>query len=213
MCPPTISKMKISKIEPSKHKPGRVLIFMEDGTLLKAAEDVLLDFRLRGGDALDDETFARLKRAAGESSAREKAVEMVTRRAMTKKQLQDKLAEKGVSEAEAKEASDWAESIGAVDDAEFALSVVRHYSESCYGPAKIREELRKRGVPKEMWDAAFAEMPEPDAAIDAYLAKKLRCAEDDKKALKRAADGLVRRGFRWDDVRAGLARYGNGAEE
>jgi regulatory protein len=205
--------MKITKIEPSKHKAGRVLIFLEDGSLLKAAEDVLLDFSLRSGDELDEGTLARLKSAAGESSAKEKAVELLTRRAMTKKQLRDRLVEKGAGEAEAKEASDWAESIGAVDDADFASSVVRHYSEAGCGPAKIRAELGRRGVPKELWDAALAAAPAPDAAIDAYLAKKLCGAQDDKKAVKRAADGLLRRGFRWDDVKAGLSRLGREAED
>ena len=52
--------MRIERLEASKHKAGRVLIFLEDGTLLKGSEREILDFSLRAGDELDDETLARL---------------------------------------------------------------------------------------------------------------------------------------------------------
>ena len=41
--------MKIEKIEPSKHKQGRVLVFLEEGTLLRITEQELLRFDLRPG--------------------------------------------------------------------------------------------------------------------------------------------------------------------
>ena len=59
---------------------------------------------------------------------------------------------------------------------------------------------------------ALEAMETPDAAIDAFLAKKLRGADpSDPKALKRAADALARRGFRWEDIKDALRRHG--AEE
>ena len=54
----------------------------------------------------------------------------------------------------------------------------------------------------------------PERGIDAYLRQKLRgAAPDDVKALKRASDGLMRRGYRWEDIKAGLRRYGAEVEE
>ena len=52
MCLLTISTMRIEKIQPSRHKAGRVLLFLEDGSLLKITEQELLDFGLRPGDVL-----------------------------------------------------------------------------------------------------------------------------------------------------------------
>ena len=60
--------MRIERLEASRHKAGRVLIFLEDGTLLKGSEREVLDFSLRAGDELDDETledpacFAKIER-------------------------------------------------------------------------------------------------------------------------------------------------------
>ena len=49
--------MRIERLEASRHKAGRVLIFLADGTLLKGSEREILDFSLRAGDDLDDETL------------------------------------------------------------------------------------------------------------------------------------------------------------
>ena len=57
-------------------------------------------------------------------------------------------------------------------------------------------------------------MDDPAAAIDAFLDRKLRgTASGDQKALKRAADALARRGFRWEDIKDGLRRHGGAPEE
>ena len=50
---------RIERIEPSKHKRGRVLLFLEGGALLKVTEQELLDFGLRAGDQLSDETLEK----------------------------------------------------------------------------------------------------------------------------------------------------------
>ena len=60
--------MRIDRIEASKHKRGRVLVFLADGSLLKVTEQELLTFGLRSGDELDEETLTRLKEAAGVSN-------------------------------------------------------------------------------------------------------------------------------------------------
>ena len=54
MSPLTILTMKIDRIEASKHKRGRVLAFLADGSLLKVTEQELLTFGLRAGDELDE---------------------------------------------------------------------------------------------------------------------------------------------------------------
>ena len=57
--------MRIERIEASARKKGRVLVFLDDGACLKITEQELLDFGLRSGDELDEETLTRLKKAAG----------------------------------------------------------------------------------------------------------------------------------------------------
>jgi regulatory protein len=69
--------MRIERIEASKHKRGRVLVFLEDGACLKITEQELLDFGLRAGDELEADTLGRLKDAAGVSNTKASAAELI----------------------------------------------------------------------------------------------------------------------------------------
>ena len=104
--------------------------------------------------------------------------------------------------------------LGYLNDEAYARTVAEHYAAKGWGPARIREELYRRGVPRDYWDGALEELAAPDDAIDAFLRKKLRGADlTDPKTWKRAADALARRGFRWEDISAGLRRLGAEPEE
>ena len=197
--------MRVDRVEPSRHKKGRVLVFLEDGACLKITEQELLDFGLRSGDELDADTLSRLRAAAGVSNVKASAADLIGKRAMSRRDLERKLQEKGATQAEARYAAEWLEAIGALDDGEYAALLVRHYSQMGYGPARVREKLREKGIPRELWEDALAAMPDPAEAIDVFLQAKCRGALDQREK-KRLSDALLRRGFAWADIRAGLAR-------
>ena len=206
--------MRIERIEASKHKKGRVLVFLADGACLKITEQELLDFGLRSGDDLDEGTLERLKSAAGVSDAKAAAADLIGKRAMSRASLEKKLREKGASQAEARYAAEWLEAIGAIDDAGYAALLVRHYGQMGYGPARLREKLREKGVPRELWEEALGELPPAAEQVDRFLTARLRGRPpEDPREKKRLCDALLRRGFAWEDVRAGLARLGAGPDE
>lgn len=198
--------MRVDRVEPSRHKKGRVLVFLEDGACLKITEQELLDFGLRSGDELDEGTLSRLRAAAGVSNVKASAADLIGKRAMSRRDLERKLQEKGASQAEARYASEWLEAIGALDDGEYAALLVRHYGQMGYGPRYVQEKLREKGIPRELWEDALAAMPDPAEQIDRFLASKLRGRTPDEKEKKRLCDALARRGFAWPDIRAGLSR-------
>nr|WP_326125915.1 regulatory protein RecX [uncultured Oscillibacter sp.] len=200
--------MRIERIEPSRHRRGRVLVFLEDGACLKITEQELLDFGLRAGDELDGGTLERLKEAAGVSNVKVTAADLVGKRAMSRRELEKKLQEKGASQAEARYAAEWLEAIGAIDDRDYAALLARHCGQMGWGPARVREKLREKGVPRELWDEALEELPEAGGQIDAFLAGKLRDRTPDPREKKRLTDALLRRGFAWGDVRAAWLRRG-----
>ena len=200
--------MRIERIEASKHKRGRVLVFLEDGVCLKITEQELLDFGLRSGDELDEETLKRLKDAAGVANVKANAADLIGKRAMSRRDLERKLQEKGASEAEARYASEWLEAIGAINDADYAVLLAQHCARQGYGPARVREKLYEKGVPRELWDDALDSLPDPAESIDRFLEHKLRGNPLDEKEKKRLSDALLRRGFSWSDIRAGLNRLG-----
>ena len=146
---------QIERIEASGRKRGRVLVYLTDGACLKITEQELLDFGLHAGDELDEEMRRRLKAAAGVSDTRATAAELMGRRAMSRRDLERKLQERGASQTEARYAAEWMEAIGAINDSEYASMLVRHYGQQCYGPGWVREKLREKGIPRELWDDAL----------------------------------------------------------
>ena len=127
---------------------------------------------------------------------------------MSRRELEKKLMEKGASQAEAQYASQWMEAIGAINDREYAAMLARHCAGLGYGPARTREKLREKGVPRELWEEALAELPEDGGQIDAFLASKLRGRMPEEREKKRLTDALLRRGFSWGDIRSAWGRFG-----
>ena len=81
-----------------------------------------------------------------------------------------------------------------------------------WSESRVRQELQRRGVPRELWEEALRELPEPEDKLDAYLASKLK-DPDDRAQVQKVSAALIRRGFSWEEIRAALARYRDGMEE
>ena len=200
--------MRIEKIEKSKHKQGRILVHLEGGDLLRITEDELLRFDLYTGLDISPDTMVELQKRAARSDARLRAVNMISARPLSRQELQKRLKDKGAEESDAEAAADWLENIGALDDLAYAKTVVRHYSESGYGEAKLRDELRRRGVPRELWEEALSTAPDPAETLSRVIASRTRGKRLDDKSRKKLSDLLLRRGFSWRDVRSALSALG-----
>lgn len=225
--------MKIAKLEPSKHKAGRWLVWFEDGSLLRVGESEVVSLSLYTGKELTEDEAETLAEAAGQSKLNARAVELLSARPMSRKELVDKLSaparrrrkpgedvpepgpetlarERESLRRGAEKAADRLEELGLLNDGEYARTVVRHYSAKGYGVRKLRDELYRRGVPRELWEDALAELEPDTSGIDRLLAQKLRGAEPTRENLKRASDYLARRGFGWEEISAAIERYRDG---
>ena len=205
--------MRIDILKPSEHKKGRFLLTLDDGTLIRVTEDEILRFGLRQGQEIDDETLEAIKKSANTSGTKARAANMIASRPLSKKELHKRLIRKGSDADDASAAVEWLENLGAVDDEAYAATLVRHYAARGYGAARVREELHRRGVPRELWDAALEQMPESSEKLDILIQKKMRGDLADPKERKRVCDALLRRGFSWSEVRAAMGRYTELPEE
>lgn len=143
--------------------------------------------------------------------AKARALKILERRDVSRKMLLDKLTEKGVADADAEEVADWLCGLGVVNDERFAGLIVRHYAAKGYGERRIREELYRRGIDRELWDAALEELTGSDERLDRLLGAKLR-GDTSPENLQRTQNYLLRRGYSWEDVREATERYLSGKD-
>lgn len=143
--------------------------------------------------------------------AKARALKILERRDVSRKMLLDKLTEKGVADADAEEVADWLCGLGVVNDERFAGLVVRHYAAKGYGERRVREELYRRGIDRELWDAALEELTGSDERLDRLLGAKLR-GDASPENLQRTQNYLLRRGYSWEDIREATERYLSGKD-
>ena len=188
-------------------------MYLEGGDLLRVTESELLRFGLSIGLDIDEGTVVELRQSGARSETRVRAANMISARPLSRKELLKRLREKGALEADAEGAADWLEEIGALNDADYAAMLVRHYGGMGYGEAKIRDELYRRGVPRELWADALSKSADTKETILRVIAQKTKGRALDEKGRRRLSDMLLRRGFAWRDVRAALAEIGENTTE
>ena len=205
--------MVIQELKPSQRIKGRWLAVLEDGSILRIGENQVVDFALYAGKELSEEEAEALQGSAQRQQRKEKALELLARKPQSRRELEKKLAQWGAEEDEAQTVCDRMEQLGYLNDAEYAARVVRHYSAKGFGPGKLRDELYRRGVPRDLWQKAMDQAEDPAQSIDAFVAKKLAGKTADRQTLKKVSDALARRGYRWPDINDALHRYGAETEE
>lgn len=193
--------------------PERFLARFDNGEELRTTLAVVTELSLYSGRAFTEDELSAVRNASARSRCRQRALRIIGARAMSVRELTDRLKEKGESPENAEDAAQWLLDMRLLDDAQYAAMCVRHYAAKGYGPGKIRNELYRRGIARELWDEALEELPEQDDRIDALLRRKLKSDTPDRAELRKAADYLYRRGFGRDEIHAALARYSELSEE
>ena len=184
----------------------RVTVELENGSEIKSSLGVVTDWRLFTGKTLDEEELALLRRDSSRSLARDRALELISRRLLSRREVRDKLLQKGVDEDAADYSVNWLSDHGFLNDESYAAAVARHYAAKGYGAGRVRSELSRRGVDRELWDEAVENMPETDGRLDKLIAARLKDPAD-RDQIRKVSAALFRRGYSWEEIRSALRRY------
>ncbi len=197
--------MRIESLKTTPDRTGRYWVKFSDGSSLGLYRQTVEDFGLYGGLELDEERYDALKTAAGQMSAKMRAVRIVAASSVSKRDLEQRLVHKGEDPEQAKAAVDWMADMDLLDDRKTAESVVNTCIRKGYGMARAKQALYEKKIPKAYWEEALRDYPDQTEAIAAFLRSKLGSAWDEK-ALKRAIDAALRRGHSYQEIRRALAR-------
>lgn len=192
--------------------PGRLTVTLAGGDEIKSTLGVVTDMRLYSGREMDPAAVSELKSASLRALARERALEYLSRRPMSCAELKKKLIEKGEDEDVAEYCVGWLSEHGLIDDESYAAAVARHYAAKGYGPGRVRTELSRRGIARELWDGALDAMPENVDKLDRFISSRLH-DPDGRDEVRRVSQALFRRGYSWDEIRRALERHRASADD
>jgi regulatory protein len=174
--------MRIVRVTQSKHVPERYYLTLEDGNSLKVGLNQIADYAVYEGRELTEEELASLKDDARETNTRARALRILGERNMSKKQMTERLIQKGEDPELSQETAQWLEEIGAIDDGVYAGLIVRHYAARGFGAGRIKNELYRRGIPREYWEDALTELPDMEDAAYEFIRSRMRGAEPDARS-------------------------------
>lgn len=139
--------------------------------------------------------------------AKNVAVRLLSRRARSGQELQEKLEDKGVAAAVARAVREYFVSCGYIDDWSLALDLARRLVEGKgWGYARIVSYLRTRGLAAEVIGAALSQLKEEYTEEETARRIMMRrfshfdYQQASPKEKQRVVQFLARRGFSWETI-------------
>ena len=152
---------------------------------------------------MSENEISNLRSAAGQMSAKMRAVRIVAASNVSKSDLEQRLIRKGESKAQAKEAVQWMEDLNLVDDRVTAQQIVQRCIRQGYGKARAKQALYEKQIPRNLWEEVLEDYPDQTDSITEFLRSRLGNSWDERD-LRRAMDALLRRGHSYAQIRKGL---------
>ena len=195
--------MRINSLKLSPDRAGRYWVTFADESRLGLYRQTVEDFGLYTGMELTDDQLEALHTAAGQMSAKMRAVRIVSASSVSKKDLEQRLIRKGEDPDQAREAVQWMEDLHLVNDRNTAEQVVHSCISKGYGLQRAKQALYEKRIPKKYWEEALQDYPDQNEKIESFLRSRLDAASDQKE-IKKAIDALIRRGHSYGTIRTVL---------
>ncbi|MCD5383796.1 RecX family transcriptional regulator, partial [candidate division WOR-3 bacterium] len=197
-CPPNQLTMEITKIKKGKK---RYNIYIDGEFSIAVSGETLLKMDLYERKEVRDRDLEKIRGFEDRLRAKEYALNLLSYRPRTKRELIRRLRERKFASDIAEDAVSLLEGSGLVNDYDF----VRYYLETFKekrGAYRLKNELFRLGVDENIIDSVLDEMPIDEGETARGLIDKwLRVHRTrDEKTKKRLIDYLIRRGISWDTI-------------
>jgi len=201
---------QITALEPQKRR-GRLNIFVDGQFVIGVGEAVAADLSLRVGREITPEKLREVAGAEEVQKALDSALGLLEVRARAKREIETRLAQKGIEESIIALVITKLVKLELLDDAQFAAQWVeaktRVGGNRPVGRRRLSSELYAKGVAKDQIADAVEVVTNADELVLARAAasKKVRAVPSDRDALQKERQKLMgflqRRGFGWEVVK------------
>ena len=195
--------MRIKTLTAAPDRAGRYRVVFDDDSVMRLYRQTVEDFGLYAGLELSQEQLNDLRTSAGEVSAKMRAVRIIAASSVSKRDLEQRLIQKGENPEQARAAVAWMSEMSLLDDRKTAEQIVARCITKGYGRARAKQALYEKRIPKELWEDVLNDYPEQIDKIMDFLDSKLTDCSDSKE-VKRAVDALLRRGHSYGAIRRAM---------
>ncbi|SDM65545.1 regulatory protein RecX [Acetanaerobacterium elongatum] len=201
--------MRITAVE--KTKKGRYAVFLDNVFAFSADAETTALCHLTVGRELSEDDCEQVKRQAETKYLKERALRLLSFKSFSKAELVKRLAEytDDRSDDAALEVVERLEELGLINDKEYAARVARdYYARKGYGERRVMQELIRRGITRELAEeAAQANAPEAESALDKIIERRYAKYLTDPKGIRKTIQALARLGYPYDEIKAAISRY------
>jgi len=196
--------MIITKIEPQKN-PDRVNIYIDGNFAFGLSKEIQIKYSLHEDMEIDGVFIENVLLEDEKLKAIDVSLNYLSYRNRSTKEIVDKLKKKGFEDHIIENTLDYLKHYNLIDDYQFSKSFMKDKIKlNKYGPERIKFELYRRGIPKEIVEEVIREYEngyEYSLAYDLATKKIKSYKTDDKKVLySKLGSFLQRRGFSYDCI-------------
>ena len=200
----------IAKITTQKKNTERFNIFLENGKGgeeygFSVDQNVLIKFQLKKGQEIDELAIEELQFADDVKKATNVALNYLSHRMRSKKEIISHLKKKEVEDPIIPEVLHKLEEYRYVDDREFAIAYVRtQINTTLKGPDIIRRELNEKGIEQSIITDSLKKYTQElqIRAAQKILEKTANRSQkiSDFEKMQKIDQALLRKGFNWDVI-------------
>ena len=185
-------------------KPGRgekMHLHIDGEYFLTVDNGYLAELGIFNGINVDCEDIEKLRVNIGVRRAYNKAVELLSRRDHSEKELIEKLRQKGHGEFAA-DAIDKLSEYGYIDDRRFAFTFAEELIRlKSYGKKRIEQELYRKGVDRDIISEVVSECEFPAEKLSELIERKYYRYLNDEKGVNKTVNALLRLGYTYTETR------------
>jgi len=192
------------KLTYKKGKGDKIHISIDGEYALTVDEMYFASLYLKDGQEISEEDYAALEETVNIRRAYNCAVSLLSRRDHSKKELLQKLREKGHSDG-AEAAIQKLSDSGYVDDERFcrlyASELVRLKG---YGKRRVEQELYRKGIERDIICNVLEEISFDSDALSDIIKRKYLSKMSEEKGRQKAFNALMRLGYSYGEIRDAL---------
>ena len=195
----------ITKIEVQKNNDQRCSIFVDGQFLLGIEAELVYEFNLEKGQVLTEDTLNCLLDQEELLNAKQDAFNLLSYRQRSIQELKERLLRKDYGIEIVNQVINILNRLEYLDDEEFAISWIKDRITKGYGPYRIRQQLKEKGVNVNIIEQGLSEeyssQLEYNLASDLAAKKRSRYSDEDYHEQRyKLSKVLERKGFSFEII-------------